>query len=215
MQQNWKISIVVIIALFLLFAKCSNDRYHQLKGEYSILEKNYETQKDGVKILEQKRVEVTDSLNNIIKNRKDRIQTVYKTIRVLEAAKKDKVSKEGLASYFNERYSVSSTALVNDSLRMEVCVAQDVSSELEEGDRAVEISKHKDTIISEQDCIIKEKDLVLFAAEKEIEARKQLEKSAEENINNLKKQNRKIKTKNFFVTLGVGVGAFLIGNATR
>jgi hypothetical protein len=205
----------VIVALFLLLSKCSNDRYQQLKGEYSVLEDKYKVQKDGVKTLEKERIVLKDSLENVINNRKDRIVTVTKRIKVLEAVKKDKISKDGLALYYNNRYKVGSTALVNDSIRMEDCVAQEVALELEEGDVLELISQNKDTIIAEQNDIIKGNDLMLFAAEKEIEARKQLEKSAEENINNLKKQNKKLKTKNFFVTVGVAVGAFLIGNYTK
>jgi hypothetical protein len=107
-------------------------------------------------------------------------------------------------------------------LRLTEETASDVTWELEDYDKVVEVSTLQDSVIKNQDTVIsnlnKDKvdlSLVISSAENEITERKKLQEMADENIEVLEKQVKKQKKKNFWnkVLIGVGtVGGFLLGN---
>ena len=199
----------------------------KLEGQYLELKKQYNAQKELVNTIEKLRQEEKDSLSDEIKRREwENSDLISENNRLKEKIKnqpKINVPKDviGLVKYFNHRYKTNENKVVENKVGLVEEVAYDVSYELEEGDRAVEVIKTQDTIINNQDSIItnlnKDKiDLstMLKSAENVISEQKKLQEKADENINNLNKQVKKQKRKNIWnkILIGVGtLGGFYLG----
>lgn len=231
MSNNYKkifIGIVVFILCVGLLQKCNNNKYNQLKGKYEILENQYKKQKDGIKVFEDFRIKEKDSLNLEIKKREKSNKDLSYQNSTLESKiktlsdKKIVVPKDvqGLVRYFNERYKTNENKVVENKVGLTEFTAIDVSYELEEGDNLIAIDSIKTIQLKNKDTQIVslEKDKTdiktqLTTAEQDILKRKELEKSAEDNINNLKSQVNKLKTKStlnkILVPVVFGVGGFL------
>lgn len=229
-KQNLKriiIGVVILVGVVLFTQKCNNNRYNQLKGKYEILEEQYKKQKDGVKVFEENRIKEKDSLDLEIKKReklnKDlsyQNSTLESKIKTL-SNKKIVVPKDvqGLVKYFNERYKTNENKVVENKVGLTEFTAMDVSYELEEGDNLIAIDSMKTIQLKNKDIQIVnlEKDKAdiktqLTTAEKDILKRKELQQSADENINNLKSQVKSLKTKStlnkILVPVALGVGVF-------
>lgn len=229
-KQNLKriiIGVVILVGVMLLAQKCNNNRYNQLKGKYEILEEQYKKQKDGVKVFEENRIKEKDSLDLEIKKReklnKDlsyQNSTLESKIKTL-SNKKIVVPKDvqGLVRYFNERYKTNENKVVENKVGLTEFTAMDVSYELEEGDNLIAIDSMKTIQLKNKDTQIVnlEKDKTdiktqLTTAEEDILKRKELQKSADDNINNLKSQVKSLKTKStlnkILVPVALGVGVF-------
>jgi peptidoglycan hydrolase CwlO-like protein len=227
---NYKrISLVLLILVILAIIPHFCNNTDRLQGQYDILKKQLSEQKQIVNKLEQERIKEKDSLmfqisqrevsNSFLtaenNNLKDRIKTLNNRIN-----KKIK-GLENLVTYFNDRYKVNNNVVVENKVGLTEETASDVTWELEDYDKVVEVSTLQESVIKNQDTIIsnlnKDKvdlSLVISSAENEITERKKLQEMAEDNIEVLEKQVKKQKKKNFWnkVLIGVGtVGGFLLG----
>ena len=230
MHANYKkiiIGVIILLGILLIAQKCNNNRYNQLKGKYEILEEQYKKQKDGVKVFEENRIKEKDSLGLEIKKReklnKDlsyQNSTLESKIKTL-SNKKIVVPKDvqGLVKYFNERYKTNENKVVENKVGLTEFTAMDVSYKLEEGDNLIAIDSMKTIQLKNKDTQIVnlEKDKAdiktqLITAEEDILKRKELQQSADENINNLKNQVKSLKTKStlnkILVPVALGVGVF-------
>ena len=204
---------------------CENNKYQKLSGQYELLKLDYSKAKDGVKIAETKRIQKEDSLNTVISQKQESIVSLRGDVVVLKSKlsnkKPERIPDSELAAYYNTRYEAVDCREVENLIGLTKDVAQTVVIELKNGDEAFKnnylysgIIKKQEEQISLQDSVIKDKDSINLFAQKELEQRKILEKSADENIENLNKQLKKQKNKNTLnkVLIGVGVvGGILIG----
>lgn len=218
---NYKrISGILLILVILLIIPYMCNNTGELEGQYKELKKQYNAQKELIKVIEDLRQEEQDSLNDEIKTRewenKDLVSENNRLRDKINNQPRINVPKdaEGLVKYFNARYKTNENKVVENKIGLVQEVAYDVSYELEEGDRAVENLKTQDTIINNQETIItnlnKDKtDLgtMLKSAENVISEQKKLQEKADENINNLTKQVKKQKRKNVWNKILIGVGA--------
>jgi len=220
--------IVILICFGIFFScllTCNSKKYNTLKGEYNILEKDYKKQKDGVKVFEETRKRERDSLNSEIKRRESENKKIVAdnkkiTSKIDNIIKKEiKVPKDvvGLTKYFNERYKTKENKVVEDKVGLAEFTAYDVSYELEEGDRVKEVLPLKDKIIDNQQSMItnlekdkKDTETKLISAEENVQKEKDLNASAETNIENLKKQVSKGENKNVLTKILIPA-SFLIG----
>lgn len=226
---NYKrISGILLILVILLIIPYMCNNTGELEGQYKELKKQYNAQKELIKVIEDLRQEEQDSLNDEIKTRewenKDLVSENNRLRDKINNQPRINVPKdaEGLVKYFNARYKTDENKVVENKIGLVQEVAYDVSYELEEGDRAVENLKTQDTIINNQETIItnlnKDKtDLgtMLKSAENVISEQKKLQEKADENINNLTKQVKKQKRKNVWnkILIGVGtLGGFYLGS---
>ena len=224
------IGIIIAVVIILGIQKCNNDKYQMLKGEYGILEEQYNTQKKELETISEKRQKEKDSLNFIISQREVTNNLLTKentSLRDKISAIKDRpfsVPKnlEGLVLYFNERYQTKENIIVEDKVGLGLFTAMDISSELEEGDKAIEIIPLQVEVIKNQDTIIdnlnkdkKDLNVLIASAEDEIQKRKKLQEAGEKSVENLEKQVKKANNKNFWNKVLIGVGTvtgFLIGS---
>ena len=187
--------------------KCNNTEYSKLKGEYKQLKKQYEKQKDGVETTKKNRIIFEDSINQVLKSRDKKVESLKKEISLLENKKYKPIivpkDVKGLVEYFNDRYNTKENTFIQNKVALTEFVAYDVSFELEEGDNLRELTLDQKTIIDKQKEVIqeteakvKEKDLVIDFRGKELKEREELQKTADENIKNLEAQTKKLKRKN-------------------
>ena len=224
--KRTKIIAIIIILLVLFLQKCTNNKLSILEKEYNVLKEKYKNQKIFIDSLSFSRKKEKDSLEFQIKQRE-----VYNEFLNNEnISLKDNILKiknkpinipkdvESLVGYFNEKYE-KENVIIENKIGLGQVTATNVVTDLENGNKAVLIVPIQDSVISNQEIIIKnlnsdkeDLNLIVFAAEKEIEERKKLEDLAEENIKNLEKQikNQKIKT---VIYTGAGIiGGILISN---
>jgi predicted nucleic acid-binding Zn-ribbon protein len=225
--KKWLI-IGICFALFLWFYSCNNNKYQKLQGEYTILKENYTNQQKDVVAFEafrlrekeslqkeiDKRVLINKELSDVNKSLEDKIRSINSRVFVIT---KDLSS---LVNYYNNTYRTDENKVVENKVGLGLDTAMDVANDLEEGFRCAEIIPLKDEQLKNKDSIIGNlnKDKVdikkqLTKAEQDIENRKLLEKSAEDNINNLKEQVNKIETKStlnkILIPAALGAGIFL------
>ena len=220
--------ILVIIASITL--KCNNDKLNRLKGQYDVLKEQYSVQKKTVSNLSLAREKEKDSLNFQISQRevqndflrqennnlKGDIQNIKN--RPVKAPK----GLDNLTEYFNDRYSTKENSIVSGKVGLGEDTAMDVTSDLEEFDKVVEIVPIQEQVIKNQDSTIVnlEKDKVdlktqVKSAEELIKEQKELNDLADKNINNLESQVKKQKNKNFWnkvLIVASGVGGVFLGN---
>jgi flagellar motility protein MotE (MotC chaperone) len=124
------------------------------------------------------------------------------------------------AQELNKIYKTNQATATNTSVDLQGDLSQRVLETIYEADECQDIVADKDSIITEQKGIIKnsEKEAANFetmlnSAEKQIKQQKELQESADKNIDNLEKQNKKLRTKStlnkIFTGIGIGVGVFI------
>ena len=158
-----------------------------------------------------------EKLNKDLSYQNSTLESKIKTL----SNKKIVVPKDvqGLVKYFNERYKTNENKVVENKVGLTEFTAMDVSYELEEGDNLIAIDSMKTIQLKNKDTQIVnlEKDKTdiktqLTTAEEDILKRKELQKSADDNINNLKSQVKSLKTKStlnkILVPVALGVGVF-------
>lgn len=226
--MDWKkITALLLVLGILLFIplKCNN----KLKDKYEVLKEQYDTQKKELEIVSEKRQKEKDSLEFIISQRE-----VYNNVLIKEnislldrissvknrtfTAPKDLI---GLVGYFNNRIGTKENIVLGNKVGLGQFSAVKVITDLEEGDKAIEIVPLQIEVIKNQDTIIgnlnKDKEdlnILIVSAEDEIQKREELQDLAKDNINSLEKQVKKANNKNFWNKVLIGVGAvsgFLIG----
>lgn len=219
--KNYIIVGVVLLA-FVSYYNYINNRYYKLKGEYVALENQYNMKKEIINTLETDRKEEKDSLDKVIlvreeenqklklrnKNLQDKIDGIKK--RPFKAPTDIKTS----TAYYNKEYKTEENTAVENKVGLGLITSTAVIADLEEGKKCEEIIPLKDEQLKGKDVQITnleedKKDLItkITSAEKTIEADKELQKSAEENIKNLEKQNSKLKTKSFLNKILMPVAA--------
>lgn len=224
-QYKFQIIIGVLAILFIVWYNYNNNSYQRLKGKYSVLQAQYDAQKENVILLEQFRKKEKDSLNNAITFR----EKENAKLRLIEISLQDKINGikkrvvkipidlKSSAGYYNTEYKTVENIVIEDKVGLALSTSTAIITDLENGKKCYEISILKDKQILSKDININnlekdKKDLntLVLSAEKQIEADKLLQKSADENISNLAKQNKKLKTKNFLNKVLVPV-ALVIG----
>lgn len=228
-----KITIILVISLIMLTTITTyiGNRLSVLEGEYKVLKSNYEAQKSVVFNLSSARQKEKDSLNFIISQREEENNFLrdennkYKgdIQKIKNRPIKTPKGLENLAQYFNDRYKTKENIVIVDKVGLKEDTAMDVTVELEEFDRVVEILPIQENIIKNQEKSILnlEKDKVdlkiqVSSAEDLIEEQKKLNEMADKNIDSLEKQVKKQKNKNFWnkvLIIGGSIGGFLLGNS--
>jgi len=108
----------------------------ELEGQYKELKKQYNAQKELVKIIEDLRQEEQDSLNDEIKTRewenKDLVSENNRLRDKIKNQPRINVPKdaEGLVKYFNTRYKTDENKVVENKIGLVQEVAYDVSMNL-------------------------------------------------------------------------------------
>jgi septal ring factor EnvC (AmiA/AmiB activator) len=209
---------------------CVSNKLNRLEGQYEVLKEQYSVQKKTVSNLSLAREKEKDSLNFQINQREVQNDFLRQENDKLKGDIQDiknrpiNVPKDviGLVKYFNERYKTTENKVLENKVALVEEIAYDVSYDLEEFDRVVEILPIQEQVIKNQDSTISnlEKDKVdlktqVKSAEELIKEQKELNDLADKNIENLNKQVKQHKRKNFWnkVLIGVGIaGGVLIGN---
>jgi len=223
-----QIIIALLAIAFIIFYNWNNNKLQELQGEYTILKQQYKAQKENVILLEQFRKKEKDSLTKAITSREEENKRLRLRDRTLQD-KIDGIKKRVVkvpndltssVAYYNTQYKTDENAVVEDKVGLGLTTSTAIITNLEEGFKCEEIIPLKDEQLKNKDVEIvnlnKDKEdlsVLIFSAEKTIEADKELQKSAEENIKNLEKQNKKLKTKSFLnkilIPVGVAIGAFV------
>ena len=226
--RNIKIisGIVIIIILLLVWQNYNNNRYQQLKGEYDVLKEQYEAKKDGVAVAETNRLKEKDSLigeNKILEDLKDKsnakiasLENKIKDRETQGAKSKEKIKNYSLvqvAKEIDSIYQVKQATVVDNSVNLEGDLSKRVLQTIYEAEECQDVVADKDNIIVEQKTIIvnSEKmidnfEVVVDSAEKQIKQQKELQELADKNINNLEKQNKKLRTKSAVGKILTGIG---------
>lgn len=211
-QYKYQIIIALLAIAFIVFYNWNNNKLQELQGEYTILKQQYTAQKENVILLEKFRKKEKDSLNKAITSREEE----NKKLRLRERTLQDKIDgikkrpfkvptdlKTSVA-YYNTHYKTSENKVVEDKVGLGLSTSVAIITDLENGEKCYEISILKNEQLISKDVEIinleldkKDLSVLVSSAEKTIEADKLLQKSAEENIKNLEKQNKKLKTKSF------------------
>ena len=227
-SRNIKIIAGIIMVLVLLFVwqNYNNNIYQQLKGEYDVLKEQYEAKKDGVVIAETNRVRERDSLvgeNKILEDLKEKskakIASLEKKIKDREnqgTKSREKIKNYSLvqvAQEIDNIYKVNQATATETSVNLEGDLSKRVLQTVYEAEECQDVVTDKDSIIEEQKTIIvnSEKEVVnvgamLDSAEKQIKQQKELQELVDKNINNLEKQNKKLRTKSTVGKVLTGIG---------
>ena len=227
-SRNIKIIAGVVIIAILLFVwqNHNSNKYQQLKGEYDVLKEQYETKKDGVVIAETNRVRERDSLvgeNKILEDLKEKsnakIASLEKKIKDREnqgTKSREKIKNYSLvqvAQEIDNIYKVNQATATETSVNLEGDLSKRVLQTVYEAEECQDVVTDKDSIIEEQKTIIvnSEKEVVnvgamLDSAEKQIKQQKELQELVDKNINNLEKQNKKLRTKSTVGKVLTGIG---------
>ena len=226
--------VVIVAILLLVWQNYNNNKYQQLKGEYDVLKEQYETKKDGVVIAETNRVRERDSLvgeNKILEDLKEKsnakIASLEKKIKDREnqgTKSREKIKNYSLfqvAQEIDSIYKVNQATATETSVNLEGDLSKRVLQTVYEAEECQDVVTDKDSIIEEQKTIIvnSEKEVVnvgamLDSAEKQIKQQKELQELVDKNINNLEKQNKKLRTKSTVgkILTGVGIiGGIILG----
>ena len=227
-SRNIKIIAGIIMVLVLLFVwqNYNNNIYQQLKGEYDVLKEQYEAKKDGVEVAETNRVKEKDSLvgeNKILEDLKEKsnakIASLEKKIKDREnqgTKSREKIKNYSLvqvAQEIDNIYKVNQATATETSVNLEGDLSKRVLQTVYEAEECQDVVTDKDSIIEEQKTIIvnSEKEVVnvgamLDSAEKQIKQQKELQELVDKNINNLEKQNKKLRTKSTVGKVLTGIG---------
>jgi hypothetical protein len=219
--KNYIIAGVVLLT-FIIYYYYNSNMHQQLKGEYKVLEKQYTTKKELLNTLEIGRKKEKDSLDTVILAREEENQKLILRNKNLQD-KIDGIKKRPFkvptdirtsTAYYNKEYRTEENTVVGNKVGLGLITSTAVITDLEEGKKCEEIISLKDEQLKGKDVQITnleedKKDLItkITSAEKTIEADKELQKSAEENIKNLEKQNSKLKTKSFLNKILMPVAA--------
>lgn len=227
--------VVAVAILLLVWQNYNNSKYQQLKGEYNVLKEQYEAKKDGVAVAETNRIKEKDSLigeNRILEEFKEKsnakITSLHKKIkdREIQGTKnKEKIKNLSLiqvAQEIDNIYKVNQATATETSINLEGDLSKRVLQTVYEANECQDIVADKDNIIEEQKTIIvnSEKEVInvgimLNSAEKQIKQQKELQELADKNINNLEKQNKKLRTKSTVgkILTGIGIiGGIILGS---
>ena len=218
--------VVIIAILLFVWQNHNSNKYQQLKGEYDVLKEQYETKKDGVVIAETNRVRERDSLvgeNKILEDLKEKsnakIASLEKKIKDREnqgTKSREKIKNYSLfqvAQEIDSIYKVNQATATETSVNLEGDLSKRVLQTVYEAEECQDVVTDKDSIIEEQKTIIvnSEKEVVnvgamLDSAEKQIKQQKELQELVDKNINNLEKQNKKLRTKSTVGKVLTGIG---------
>lgn len=226
--------IIIVVVSLLVWQNYNNNRYQQLKGEYDVLKEQYETKKDGVAVAETNRLKEKDSLigeNKILEDFKEKsnakIASLEKKIKDREnqgTKSREKIKNYSLvqvAQEIDSIYKVNQATATETSVNLEGNLSKRVLQTIYEAEECQDVVADKDNIIEEQKTIIvnSEKEVVnagimLNSAEKQIKQQKELQELADKSINNLEKQNKKLRTKSTVgkILTGIGIiGGIILG----
>ena len=218
--------VVIIAILLFVWQNHNSNKYQQLKGEYDVLKEQYEAKKDGVAVAETNRVRERDSLvgeNKILEDLKEKskakIASLEKKIKDREnqgTKSREKIKNYSLfqvAQEIDNIYKVNQATVIDNSVNLEGNLSKRVLQTIYEANECKSVMVDKDSIIVEQKSIIinSEKEVVnvgamLDSAEKQIKQQKELQELVDKNINNLEKQNKKLRTKSTVGKVLTGIG---------
>ena len=227
--------IIIVVISLLVWQNYNNNKYQQLKGEYDVLKEQYEAKKDGVAVAETNRVREKDSLigeNKILEDFKEKsnakIASLEKKIKGREnqgTKSREKIKNYSLvqvAKEIDSIYQVKQTTVVDNFVNLEGDLSKRVLQTVYEANECQDIVADKDNIIVEQKTIIANSEkiidnfeVVADSAEKQIKQQKELQELSDKNINNLEKQNKKLRTKSTVgkILTGMGIiGGIILGS---
>ena len=118
-----------------------------------------------------------------------------------------------MAQEIDSIYKVNQATATETSVNLEGDLSKRVLQTVYEAEECQDVVTDKDSIIEEQKTIIVnyEKEVVnvgamLDSAEKQIKQQKELQELVDKNINNLEKQNKKLRTKSTVGKVLTGIG---------
>lgn len=227
-SYKYQIIAALLVIVFIIFYNWNINKLQELSGEYNILKKHYKAQKENVALLEEFRKKEKDSLIKDISAREaenKKLEDDNKNLQdKIDGIKKRpfKVPTDLTSSvaYYNAEYKTSENKVLEDKVGLGLSTSTAVIADLQEGFKYKEIIPLKDEQLKNKDVEIgnlnkdkKDLSVLVSSAEKQIEENKKLQISAEESINNLSKQNKKLKTKSalnkVLIPVSLVVGGFI------
>lgn len=210
--------IAIGAAVLILFLRsCSNDSFQQSKGENSVLEKQVEKSKDGLRLEKERRLREKDSINKKIaekdkevKQLRDKLsQSDFKIAELELKLGKDKLKIKNMslvkvADTLNSIYGGKNATANSSDISVKGNLPYQLVETAVENSFSKSVIKEKDkqlvvfdSIVSVKDKIISNKDILIISAEKNIEKAEQLQKAQEDLNKGLEKENKKLKKRNF------------------
>jgi hypothetical protein len=224
-QYKYQIIIAILAILFVIWYNYTNNSYQRLQGEHSVLQAQYNAQKENVKLLDGFRKREKDSLSKAIVYREEeneklrlRNRTIQDKIdgikkRVVKLPKDLKTS----VAYYNIEYKTDENKIVEDKVGLGLDTSSKVVEDIENGKKFEEIIVLKDKQILNKDINIdnlekdkKDLSVLIVSAESQIYAEKKLNELGEKENINLNKQNKKLKTAGVLTKILVPI-AFVLG----
>lgn len=222
------IVISILLLLFFIFYSVTSSKFDKLEGQYSVLKKQYEAETAKVEVKYQSYLLKVDSIKKEVYLRdleNQRLKTVNKNLQdkidgIVNRPINPPKDLQGLVNYYNTLYKTDENKVVGDKVGLGLYTARDVSYDLEEGSKLAEIIPLKDAQIKNLDSTVtnlnsskKALTYSLDLSQDQIKEYKELQELASDNIKNLEKQNRTLKTKNalnkILIPVSVAAGVFI------
>lgn len=234
-EYKYLLAGIATLSIFFSVRSCVNTQSNFLQGKIASLEEQVDKGKDGLKVAETERLRLKDSIRledikakEKLKNLQEQKTASEDRVKLLELeAKKakDKVKDMNLvqvAQSLNEIYGGNNAIATSNSVETKNSLPYQLVETAIEANSAKDIIKEKnqqlvnrDSVISVKDSQLKNSALSLSSAEKSLEASRELNQLQTNLNNDLEKQNKKLKTKNFFDKIIIplaAVAGYFIGN---
>lgn len=228
----WGIAIVCIL-IFFCVKSCNSTQVDQLHGENRILKEQVKKAQNGIKILEESRTKLKDSIK-LEDNKRKEEQKLFKEkvlaseervkkLKTENTKAKDKIkniSLEAVAQELNNTYDSKDAIATTNSIDMKGSMPYQVLETIADANTCEETIKEKDVQLEVKDSLNSslEKDKValslsLNTTERSLSAYKDLNKIQTEYNQNTEKENRKLRAKSFFnkilIPVAGAVGIFI------
>lgn len=230
--NKFKWWIIAGIAVFILFSakSCINN---QIRGENEILKEQVKTAQDRVKVANNERLRIKDSLKKEDVKKEQKIKELSNKVALSESKIKslqfaNQKAKEGIknlsiievAKELNQTYGGNNAIAKEKSVDISGNLPYLILETISDANTCANVVKEKDVQLVAKDSMLYFKDgliasseFSLFLAEKTIKKHEILDKVQITLNKNLEKENKKLKTKSFLnkilIPAGVILGAFV------
>lgn len=212
------IGVIFILIIFFAVRSCSDRQLAELRGKNEEKAKIIEKLKDGVRVYEEDRLRLKDSINleNIKKEKtlkefkqkelasKERIKYLEKDA-LKEKAVISNMSLNNVASQLNNIYGGNNAKPLENSIDIRGFLPYQLLNTVVDKNLAENTLKEKDMQLGLKDSVILVKDeqlknssLNLFSAEKSLNSYKEISELQTELTKSLEKENRKRRRQNTF-----------------
>jgi hypothetical protein len=232
-KYKWTVIVISVILLFFGVKSCMGKQILIKSVENKIMEVQVKKLQDGVKVIEQDRLRLKDSIKSEDIKKQKQInefqqkakESEKKVLALQESNKKQKevIRNKNLievAEALNENYSSNNAVANSNSVDVKPPMTYQILETIADANTAQEIIKEKDKQLTSKDSVVnlkneqlRDKDISLKASEKSLDAYKELN-VLQTNLNNgLERENYKLKTKSWLekalIPVSIGVGWFI------